>query len=140
MKNILLILTALFAFSGSVKSQNTPTNSSKDSNIICVITTAKWCPTCRANGPRVSAEVLPQLSGKTEYSVVVNDLSDDATKAASAEKLSALGISATMEKNNSTGTIYFVRPSTKEIIAKVSVKKPTEEIVSAFQMAYNSVK
>lgn len=138
MKNILITLAALFTFTISAQSKNA-TSHTQDSSIICVITTAKWCPTCRANGPRIAAEVLPQISGKTEYIVVVNDLSDDNTKSESIAKLQNLGIQSLLEKNNSIGTIYFIRPSSKDIISKVSVKKPTEEIVGAFQMALTKI-
>lgn len=104
-------------------------------NAIVVVNTANWCGTCKKHGQRVEEEIISQFNSDDRYSIVVNDLSTDETKASSQSNLEAAGLPNFAKENNGTGLIYFINADTKKITSKISVSKSTEVIVQAFEDA-----
>lgn len=114
------LLVAVMLFSAQLFSQTT---------IYAVVSKAKWCPTCKKNEVRISTEVIPKVDA-TKVAVLVNDLSDKETKAASAELLKSNGLENLKLKE--TGVISFIDAKTKKVISTISVAKSNEEILEAF--------
>lgn len=134
MKNLILSLIALVTL-GSVafaKNNSEPASAKK---VIVMVNTAKWCPACKANGERVEKNIISAYMNNEKVQVVVNDLSDETTKAASKEKCEAAGITSVAEDNNGTGMIYFIDSETKKIISEISVTKTDDEIKAEFEAA-----
>jgi hypothetical protein len=73
-----------------------------------------------------------------ELQIIVNDMSDDASIAASSEVCEKAGILEVAQTNKGTGMIYFINANTKEVISSISVTKPSDEIAEAFEEAVNS--
>lgn len=135
MKAITLSIVALIAFANVATSQTKTSSESKTetAKVIVLVNTASWCGTCRANGQRVKENVISQYMKNEKCHIVVNDLSDDASKEASKEKCEKAGITAVAENNKATGVIYFIHSETKEVLAQVSVAKTDDEIKKVFE-------
>ncbi|MEO8236011.1 MAG: hypothetical protein ABI549_11400 [Flavobacterium sp.] len=128
MKNLKLNLVILFTLlSISLFAQT-------ETKVIAVVTKADWCPTCVKNGGRVSKEILPLYQEPT-IKIVVNDLTNDATKASSKSALEPFGIEKVIAKSNTTGEITLINSKTKKIISKISVAKSNDQIKKAFDEA-----
>lgn len=70
----LLFLSALFvAFAAPGFAQQ--------AKVIAFINKANWCPVCKANGPRFEKDIMPMAMANKDVQIVMNDLSDDKTKA-----------------------------------------------------------
>jgi hypothetical protein len=95
--------------------------------VIAVVNKADWCPTCKANGPRVSKEVLANF-GSDKLTVIENDLSNKRTKEESKLKLAAIGLEEQLKGNKTTGIIILFDPKTKKELGRISVAKSNEEI------------
>ena len=67
--------------------------------------------------------------------MVMNDLSDDNSKAMSKEMLEKAGIYKFAEKNPGTGMLYFFDAKSKKLLLKVSLASTNEEIKEAYQTA-----
>lgn len=141
MKQVLFFLTAAigitFLMSASIKSDSTPALQTE--KVIVMVNTATWCPVCAANGPRVKGEVVSQFMSDPGYRIVVNDMSDDASRAASKKVCKAAGIDKFAKLHTSTGTIYFINAKTKVLISKISVTEKNETIAAAFKSALSSI-
>ena len=135
MKN--LILSFLFLFSTSFLGA-TSLNEGEPS-LIVIVNTADWCPTCQKHGPRVEKELLSEIMKDDQYQVVINDLSDDASKGKAQKELTAIGLENFSAENNGTGRIYFVNPKTKEVIDRVSVKKDSDKIRKELKEALSEI-
>lgn len=103
--------------------------------VYAVINTASWCPACQANGERVEKEIVASYKGNSDVAFLVNNLTDDASKAKSKATLEANGVFASVSDIKSTGQIILVDASTKKVIEKVPVKKSTEDIKAAINGA-----
>lgn len=99
---------------------------------IVLVNTATWCPSCKANGPRVEKDVLSNQMQNKEFKVIINNLSDASTRATSLGECKQAGIEQIVTKNKTTGVIYFIDANTKQIITKIPVKRSSEEINQKF--------
>ncbi|MDI9310653.1 MAG: hypothetical protein QM535_10590 [Limnohabitans sp.] len=102
--------------------------------VIAVVTKADWCSTCKTHGTRVVTEVLP-LYKAPEVKIMINDLTDNKTKASSKQNLEQEGIAKAMKNNNTTGELTFINTTTKKVISKISVAKSNDDIKKAFDLA-----
>lgn len=129
-----LLLAAFLTFATLGNPLNAQENSQTISNesIIVMVNTASWCPACKANGQRIEEDVVSSYKDNEHFSIVVNDLSNKASKKASLPALEKLGIENLAKKTKTTGMIYFIDPQTKTIVKEISVTKSTEEIKQAF--------
>ncbi len=126
-KSILASLIFLLMISVSAIAQS-------DANVIAVVNHASWCPACVGNGERAQA-VFMENNKDGAIQFIVNDLSNDDSKKASADVLKEHGLLEIMEANKGTGIAYFFDAETKELINKISVVKSNEEIASAMETA-----
>ncbi len=143
MKNLIVSILTLLAFSNAAMSQKSIAKKSslktESAKVIVMVNTAKWCPVCMVNGKRVEENVISQLLKNDKCEVIVNDLTDDQTKAKSNEKCEKSGISDIALNNKGTGMIYFINSATKEVISKVSVSQTDSEILKEFEMAISKI-
>lgn len=129
------LFLSLFLLLSAPASMENPASLPASESLIVVVNTADWCPVCQKNGPRVEKELLSEFMKDDAYTIVINNLSTDDTKAMAQEKLAALGLATFSEEHNGTGKIYFIHPESKEIIEGISVRKSTEKIRAAFEEA-----
>ena len=71
---------------------------------------------------------------------VANDVTDDASKAKSAEELKKVGLDKTMAEYKMTGVAYFFDAESKKLITQVSVAKTNDELAETMKLALNEVK
>lgn len=101
--------------------------------VIAVINHAEWCPTCKKHGERAKAAFMENnKDGAIQF--VINDVTNDETKQASAKQLKELGLHEAMANNNATGVAYFFDADNKKLIKQISVASSNEELADA--MAY----
>jgi hypothetical protein len=114
------------------KAHSTEMSSAETAKVIVVINSADWCGVCKANGPRVEKNVVSTYMMNSDYQIVMNNLTDDSTKAMSKEMLTKAGIAEFGAKHKATGMIYFLNAENKKVISSISVSKSNEEIKKAF--------
>jgi len=131
-KSIFVSFIFLLVISASAIAQS-------NAKVVAVVNHASWCPACVGNGERAqSAFMENNKDGAIHF--IVNDLSTDESKQASAEVLKKHGLLEIMEANKGTGVAYFFNPETKELITKISVTKSNEELAEALATAKSGVK
>jgi hypothetical protein len=107
----------------------------QQAKVIALVNKASWCPVCQANGPRFEKDIMPMAMQNKNVQIVMNDLSDDKTKAASLPMLEKAGIAAFAKKNTGTGTLYFIDARSKKLISEVSLAKSDDEIKKVYMAA-----
>ncbi len=108
---------------------------SQNAKVIALVNKASWCQVCQANGPRFEKDIMPMAMANKDVQIVMNDLSNDNTKAASLPMLEKAGIASFAEKNTGTGTLYFINAKSKKLISEVSLAQSDEEIKKVFMAA-----
>lgn len=103
--------------------------------VIALVNKASWCPVCQANGPRFEKDIMPMAMENKEVQIVMNDLSDDKTKAASLLMLQKTGIASFAKKNTGTGVLYFIDAKSKKMITHVSLAQSDDEIKKVYMAA-----
>lgn len=129
MKKFLIASVILMSISMFTNAQN------ENVKVIALVSSADWCGTCKANGSRLEKEILPSYMMNKDYLVVMNDQSNDQTKAMSKTNLEKEGIYEFAKENKATGMIYFIDAVSKKQISSISVSKSTEDIKKAFDNA-----
>jgi hypothetical protein len=129
MNKSLIVSLILLSIASFANAQN------ENVKVIALISSADWCGVCNANGPRLEKEVLPSFMMNKDFLIVMNDQSDEETKALSKANLEKQGIYEVAKENKSTGMIYFINPVSKKLISSISVSKSTEDIKKAFDNA-----
>ncbi len=129
MKKFLIASVILMSISMFTNAQN------ENVKVIALVSSADWCGTCKANGPRLEKEILPSYMMNKDYLVVMNDQSNEQTKAMSKTNLEKEGIYEFAKENKATGMIYFIDAVSKKQISSISVSKSTEDIKKAFDNA-----
>ncbi len=110
-----------------------------EAKVIAVVNHAEWCPACKNNGERAHAAFMENnKDGAVQF--VVNNLTNDETKKASAEELKKVGLDKAMAPYTGTGVAYFFDAKTKVLINQVSVAKPNDELAQALVTAKKGVK
>ncbi|GAC1310166.1 MAG: hypothetical protein NVSMB24_26870 [Mucilaginibacter sp.] len=107
----------------------------QNAKVIALVNKASWCPVCQANGPRFEKDIMPMAMANKDVQIVMNDLSDDKTKASSLPMLKKAGIVSFAKKNTDTGTLYFIDAKSKKLISQVSLAQSDEEIKKVFMAA-----
>ena len=129
MKQLIFAIALVMGLSFAASAQNT------QPKVIALLTKASWCPVCQANGPRFVKDVMPMVMKNKDVEMVMNDVSNDKTKATSKPMLEKAGIYNFAEKNPGTGMLYFIDAKTKELVSKVSLAESNEVIEKAYQEA-----
>lgn len=57
--------------------------------VIALVNKASWCHVCQENGARFEKEIMPMAMQNPNVQIVMNDVSDNNTKAASLPMLNA---------------------------------------------------
>ncbi|MBN8674554.1 MAG: hypothetical protein J0L56_10490 [Chitinophagales bacterium] len=115
----LILLLVFSAFSGTAQ---------EGRKIIAVLNKADWCPVCQSNGEKMMNEVIPVFAGSS-VQFVMNDLTNEATKADSEGKLNELKVVGAVKKTTATGLLILVDAATGKVLKKLSVAEPAEKIV-----------
>lgn len=129
MKNKILVSLVLFAaltfsaFTGTAQ---------EGRKIIAVINKADWCPVCQSNGEKMMKEVMPVFE-QSVVQFIMNDLTNEATKADSRMKLNEVKIFDAIKKINATGLLILVDAATGKVLEKISVAEPVEKLVMAIR-------
>ena len=112
-----------------------PAMAQKTEKVIAVVNKADWCSVCVKNEDRAKTAFMEaNKDGKVLF--VVNNLTDDKTKAECAADLEKTGINKdALAKLKSTGMVYFFDGETKGLISSVSLKKKDADLVSAMKKA-----
>ncbi|WP_421751164.1 hypothetical protein [Croceimicrobium sp.] len=139
MKSLLLSLSLVFGLSTYQQNAPSPVSAELSEALIVVVNTADWCPLCQKHGERVEKDILSKFQANASYQIIVNDLSTEESKAASQEILMKAGLHNFSAENNGTGRIYFVHPTSKQVLDKISVSKSTEKISKAFTEALENI-
>jgi thiol:disulfide interchange protein len=124
---ILIALVSVSAFAGT------------GAKVIAVVNKADWCPTCQKNGDRAMTTFM-ENNKDMAIQFVANDLTNDETKAKSAEELKKLGLDKAIAAYPRTGVVYFFNSETKALISQVSVAKPDQELAAALTTAKKGLK
>lgn len=127
MKKAFLFLLVLTGLSVSLFAQ------SEKAKVVVLINSASWCPACKEHGPRVEKNIVPDFMETKACEIVVNDLTDENSKAKSAESLLKAGVLEFANENKMTGMIYFIDAKTKQLISSISVAKTDDEIKKALK-------
>jgi hypothetical protein len=140
MKNLILSYIFLFSMINvSLAQEGSNQNGFGSKKLIVMVNTAKWCPVCKANGPRVEKNVLSKFQENKHCEILINDLSNKETKKTSEQVYTAAGIHEVAKNNKGTGVIYFIDYKSKRLISMISIAKTDEEIINAFDKALSSL-
>jgi hypothetical protein len=107
-------------------------NAQEGRKVIAVINKADWCPVCQSNGERMMKEIIPMFE-ESNVQFVMNDLTNDATKANSKIKLNEAKVFGAVKKINATGLL--VDAATGKILEKISVAEPSEKLIKAIKQS-----
>lgn len=129
MKNKLLIPVVLFI---AILFSAITSHAQDSRKVIAVINRADWCPVCQANGEKMMKEVMPVFN-ESNVQFVMNDLTNETTKADSKMKLEDAKIYAAVKKINSTGLMLLIDAETGKLLEKISVAEPVEKLVMAIK-------
>ena len=129
MKQLICAVALIMGLSFASSAQN------NQPKVIALLTKASWCPVCQSNGPRFMKDVMPMVMKNKDVQMVMNDVSNDETKATSKPMLEKAGIYNFAEKNPATGMLYFIDAKTKNLVSKVSLAETNDAIVKAYQEA-----
>lgn len=103
--------------------------------VIALMNKASWCPVCQDHGMHFMKDIAPMVMKNPEVKMVVNDLSNDQTRASSMQMLEQAGITHFAEENDATGRIYFLDAKTKKLLSTVSIAQPDIQIMKAYKKA-----
>jgi RNA polymerase subunit RPABC4/transcription elongation factor Spt4 len=109
-------------------------NAQEGRKVIAVINKADWCPVCQSNGERMMKEIIPMFE-QSNVQFVMNDLTNDATKADSKIKLNEAKVFGAVKKINATGLLVLVDAATGKILEKISVAEPSEKLIKAIKQS-----
>lgn len=125
MKNKLVVLPAILmtllfsAFSAFAQDSK---------KITAVVNKAEWCPVCQLNGEKIMKEVIPVFN-QSNVHFMMNDLTNDATKADSKMMLEKGKAYKAVKKTTATGLILLIDESTGKLVGKISVAEPGAKII-----------
>jgi ketosteroid isomerase-like protein len=124
--SVLLLSTLLFsAITG---------NAQEGRKVIAVINKADWCPVCQTNGEKMMKEIMPVFNG-SNVQFVMNDLTNDATKADSKMTLDKVKAYGAVKKISATGWLLLVDAETGKLLEKISVAEPVEKLVKVIKQS-----
>ena len=122
--SVLLLSTLLFSVITG--------NAQEGRKVIAVINKADWCPVCQTNGEKMMKEVMPVFN-ESNVQFVMNDLTNDATKADSKMALDKVKAYDAVKKISATGWLLLVDAETGKLLEKISVAEPVEKLVKTIK-------
>ena len=109
-------------------------NAQEGRKVIAVINKADWCPVCQSNGEKIMKEVMPMFE-QTNVQFVMNDLTNDATKADSKMKLNEAKVFEAVKKINTTGLLVLVDAVSGKVLEKISVAETAEKLIKVIKQS-----
>lgn len=109
-------------------------NAQVGKKVIAVINRADWCPVCQANEEKMMKDVMPVFK-ESNIQFVMNDLTNDATKASSKMKLDEAKVYGAVKKISATGLLLLIDAETGKLLKKISVAEPVEKLVKTIKMS-----
>lgn len=128
MKTLLSLVLVLSSF--AIQAQN--------ATLIAVINTSNTCTVTSANLNRIETELKSQYNAQ-QVQWVVNDLSTEATRAASKQVLTETRLFSALKNDTETGIISIFHGNSKRPLTRVSMSKTTAELQADFQKAFSLV-
>jgi len=92
MKQLIFVFALIMGTSISASTQNA------HPKVIVLLAKASWCQVCKADGPRFEKDVMPMIMKSKNVIMVMNDLSDESSKAMSNELLDGPEIPKSVNK------------------------------------------
>ncbi|MGH2642762.1 MAG: hypothetical protein ACRDE2_02345 [Chitinophagaceae bacterium] len=129
MKKLLIATLLLFGVISIAFAQ------SRQVKVIALMNKASWCPVCQDHGMHFMKGIAPMVMKNPEVKMVINDLSNDQTRASSMQMLQEAGITQFAEENDATGRIYFLDARTKKLLSTVSIAQSDKDIMRAYKEA-----
>ncbi len=151
MKKTILLLNALLLLACAAFNASAQTAEQHPAKLIAVVNRAAWCAVCKANGQRFGATLMPYAA--KGVTIIMNDLTDPETTAASARALRDAGVydavntvhrkgmgrmmqSCGLVKgkhgaNATTGIVTFVDPLTHRQLKQLSIATPDADMQRA---------
>ncbi|MGH2644456.1 MAG: hypothetical protein ACRDE2_10945 [Chitinophagaceae bacterium] len=129
MKKLLIATLLLFGATSMLFAQ------SRQVKVIALMNKASWCPVCQDHAMHFMKDIAPMVMKNPEVKMVVNDLSNDQTRASSMQMLKEAGITQFAEENDATGRIYFLDARTKKLLSTVSIAQSDMDIMKAYKEA-----
>lgn len=121
MKKVFLYLTlTLLTLSAAISQTN--------NKLVVLITRANWCPPCRANESKIKNDLIPAYAKSKDVTIVVNDITNKRTKASSKPALQAAGVYEASLKEQTTGSIALINPSTGKVVNRLHVVYDIEKM------------
>lgn len=108
------------------------------SKITAIVNKADWCSVCVKHGDRAMATLMNNNPDMVVH-FIMNDKSDEKTKANSEAMLKEYGYYNIMLKYKPTGMVYFFNNESKKLISKISVSKSDENLREAINEAILSI-
>ena len=124
--SVLLLSTLLFSVITGTAQQGR--------KVIAVINKADWCPVCQTNGEKMMKEIIPVFN-ESNVQFVMNDLTNDATKADSKMALDKVKAYDAVKKISATGWLLLVDAETGKLLEKISVAEPVEKLVKTIKQS-----
>lgn len=103
--------------------------------VIALMNKASWCPVCQDHAMSFMKNIAPMVMKNPEVKMVINDLSNDRTRASSMPMLESAGIKQFALENDATGRIYFIDAQTKKLLSSVSIAQSNRDIMRAYKEA-----
>lgn len=103
--------------------------------VIALMNKASWCPVCQDHAMAFMKNMAPMVMKNPEVKMVIYDLSNDQTRAASMPMLESAGIKQFALENDATGRIYFIDARTKKLLSTVSIAQSDKDIMRAYKEA-----
>lgn len=104
--------------------------------IIAVVNKASWCPVCKAHGQNVGMVLMPYM--KQGLAVLMNDLSDETTKTASARELKSAGVYPAVKGVKETGVVIFVDAKTHKKLGETTIAISDDDLKKEIEKYLNS--
>ncbi|MDR3695337.1 hypothetical protein [Mucilaginibacter sp.] len=104
--------------------------------VIAVVNKASWCPVCKAHGQNAGMVMMPYM--KQGLAVLMNDLSDETTKAASVKGLKSAGVYPAVKGVKETGVVIFVDAKTHKKLGETTIAISDEELKKEIEKYLNS--
>jgi len=119
LRTALLLLLLAAGTAGKSQDKQPMPGQSDAPKLVAVINRAAWCAVCKENGPRVSANLMKYM--QKGLTVLMNDLTDSKTSAASKADLQNADLYNAVAKTKETGVISFVNPVNHRLLKKLSL-------------------
>jgi L-lactate utilization protein LutC len=94
--------------------------------IIAVVNKASWCPVCKVHGQNAGMVMMPYT--QQGLAILMNDLTDDQSKAAAKKELTSAGVYYAVKGVKETGVVIFVDAKTHKKLGQTSIAIDNEDL------------